>query len=105
MSFFDTEEAHAVMLAYAAYGGPVNQGYSGPGSSGKSRLKAPAQFGVKKRYPYPSGQRRYGAKAIIENAESGVLGILVVSLRAGFLNARFKKARASMKFTLSYMKP
>jgi hypothetical protein len=43
MSFFDTEEAHAVMLAYAAYGGPVDHRSSGPGSSGKSRLKAPAQ--------------------------------------------------------------
>jgi hypothetical protein len=42
MSFFNTEEAHAVMLAYAANGGPVDQRYSGPGSSGKSRLKAPA---------------------------------------------------------------
>ena len=42
MSFFDTEEADAVMLAYVAYGGPVNHGSSGPGSSGKSRLKAAA---------------------------------------------------------------
>jgi len=48
MSFFDTEEAHAVMLAYAANGGPVDHRCSGPGSSGKSRLKAPAQFGAKK---------------------------------------------------------
>jgi hypothetical protein len=48
MSFFDTEEAHAVMLAYAAYGGPLDHRSSGPGSSGKSRLKAPAQFGAKK---------------------------------------------------------
>jgi len=48
MSFFDTEEAHAVMLAYAANGGPVDHRSSGPGSSGKSRLKAPAQFGAKK---------------------------------------------------------
>jgi hypothetical protein len=48
MSFFDTEEAHAVMLAYAPYGGPVDCRSSGPGSSGKSRLKAPAQFGAKK---------------------------------------------------------
>jgi hypothetical protein len=31
------------MLAYAAYGGPVDHRSSGPGSSGKSRLKAPAQ--------------------------------------------------------------
>ena len=43
MSFFDTEEAHAVMRAYAANGGPVDHRSSGPGSSGKSRLKAPAQ--------------------------------------------------------------
>jgi hypothetical protein len=43
MSFFDTEEAHAVMLAYAANGGPVGHQSSGPGSSGKSKLKAPAQ--------------------------------------------------------------
>jgi hypothetical protein len=43
MSFFDTEEAQAVMLAYAANGGPVDHRSSGPGSSGKSRLKAPAQ--------------------------------------------------------------
>ena len=48
MSFFDTEEAHAVILAYAANGGPVDKRSSGPGSSGKSRLKAPAQFGAKK---------------------------------------------------------
>jgi hypothetical protein len=40
MSFFDTEEAHAVMLAYAANGGPVGHRSSGPGSSGKSRFKA-----------------------------------------------------------------
>ena len=31
------------MLAYAANGGPVDHRSSGPGSSGKSRLKAPAQ--------------------------------------------------------------
>ena len=43
MSFLDTEEAHAVMLAYVANGGPVDQRSSGPGSSGKSRFKAPAQ--------------------------------------------------------------
>jgi hypothetical protein len=42
MSFFDTEEAHAVMLTYAADRGPVDKRSSGPGSSGKSRLKAPA---------------------------------------------------------------
>jgi hypothetical protein len=40
MSFLDTEEAHAVMLAYAANGGPVGHRSSGPGSSGKSRFKA-----------------------------------------------------------------
>jgi hypothetical protein len=43
ISFFDTEEAHAVMLAYAANGGPVDHRSSGPGSSGKSRLRAAAQ--------------------------------------------------------------
>jgi hypothetical protein len=43
MSFFDTEEARAVMPAYAADRGPVDHRSSGPGSSGKSRLKAPAQ--------------------------------------------------------------
>ena len=43
MSFFDTEEAHAVMLAYAANGGPVDHRCSGPGSSRKSRFKASAQ--------------------------------------------------------------
>ena len=48
MSFFDTEEVHAVMLAYAADRGPVDHRSSGPGSSGKSRFKAPAQFGAKK---------------------------------------------------------
>jgi hypothetical protein len=48
ISFFDTEEAHAVMLAYAANGGPVDHRSSGPGSSGKSKLKARAQFGAKK---------------------------------------------------------
>jgi len=57
MSFFDTEEAHAVMLAYAADEGgraaskviptPLhlevcNGDGRPPGSSGKSRLKAPA---------------------------------------------------------------
>jgi hypothetical protein len=46
--FFDTEEGHAVMLAYAADRGPVDQRSSGPGSSGKSRLEAPSQFGAKK---------------------------------------------------------
>jgi len=56
MSFFDTEEAHAVMLAKVADRGPVDHRSSGPGSSppecrrvkGKSRLKAPARFGAKK---------------------------------------------------------
>jgi hypothetical protein len=43
MSFFETEEAHAGMLAYAADRGPVDHRSSGPGSSRKSRLKAPAQ--------------------------------------------------------------
>jgi hypothetical protein len=63
MSFFDTEEAHAVMLAYAADRGGraalkvtptslhldvcIGDGRP-PGSSGKTRLKAPAQFGAKK---------------------------------------------------------
>ena len=57
MSFFDTEEAHAVMLAYATDEGgraafkvtPTSLGVEvcagdgrPPGSSGKSRLKAPA---------------------------------------------------------------
>jgi hypothetical protein len=41
--FFNSEETHAVMLAYAANGGPVDRRSSGPGSTGKSRLKAPAQ--------------------------------------------------------------
>jgi hypothetical protein len=41
--FFYTEEARAVMLAYAADRGPVDHRSSGPGSSGKSRLKAVAQ--------------------------------------------------------------
>jgi len=36
------------MLAYAANAGPVDRRSSGPASSGKSRLKAPAQFGAKK---------------------------------------------------------
>ncbi len=48
MSFFDTEEAHPVMLAYATDRGPVDHRSSGPGSSGKSMLKARAQFGSKK---------------------------------------------------------
>jgi hypothetical protein len=63
MSFFDTEEAHAIMLAYAADEGgraafkvrPTSLGMEvcagdgrPPGSSGKSRLKAPAQVGAKK---------------------------------------------------------
>jgi hypothetical protein len=75
MSFFDTEEAHAVMLAYAANGGPVDHRSSGPGSSGKSRLKAPAQFGAKKDIHVPHycrvKQNRFallfcGIKAIID---------------------------------------
>ncbi len=57
MSFFDTEEAHAVMLAYAADRGPADQRFSGPGSSGKSRLKAPAQFGAKKDFHIPQSCR------------------------------------------------
>ena len=63
MAFFDTEEAHAVRLAYAADEGgraafkvtPTSLGMEvcgrdgrPPGSSGKSGLKAPAQFGAKK---------------------------------------------------------
>ena len=63
MSFFDTEEAHAVMPDKAADKGgraafqvtPTPEDmdiWAGdrrpPGSSGKSRLKAPAQFGAKK---------------------------------------------------------
>jgi hypothetical protein len=63
MSFFDTEEVHAVMLAYAADRGgraafqvtptPEDLDISAgdrrpPGSSVKSRLKASAQFGAKK---------------------------------------------------------
>jgi hypothetical protein len=43
MSFFDTEEAHTGMLAHAADRGTVDHRPSGPGSSGKSRLNAPAQ--------------------------------------------------------------
>jgi hypothetical protein len=46
--FFDTEETHAVMLAYVADRGPVDHRSSGPGASGKSMLEAPAQFGAKK---------------------------------------------------------
>jgi hypothetical protein len=63
MSFFDTEELHAVMLDKVADRGgraalkvtPTSQDvdiYAGdrrpPGSSVKSMLKAPAQFGAKK---------------------------------------------------------
>ena len=63
MSFFDTEEAHAVMLAYAADRGGraafrvpptcLNMEVCAgdgrpPGSSGMSKLKVPAQFGAKK---------------------------------------------------------
>jgi len=57
MSFFDTEEAHAVMRAYAANGGPVDHRSSGPGSAGKSRLKAPAQFGAKKDIHIPQWEQ------------------------------------------------
>jgi hypothetical protein len=46
--FFAIEDAHAGMLAYAADRGPVDHRTSGPGSSGKSRIKAPAQFDAKK---------------------------------------------------------
>jgi hypothetical protein len=61
--FFYTEEAHAIMLAYAADRGgraalkvtptALHLDVCGgdgrpPGSSGKCRLKAPAQFGAKK---------------------------------------------------------
>ena len=59
MSFFDAEEAHAVMLAHAAYGGPVDQRCSGPGSSppeagkGKKQAQSTRLVRCKKRYPYP----------------------------------------------------
>jgi hypothetical protein len=61
--FFATEEAHAVMLAHAADRGgraalkvtptsvnleSLSGGRRPPGSSGKSRLEASAQFGAKK---------------------------------------------------------
>jgi hypothetical protein len=46
MSFFGTEEVHAVMLAYAADRGPVDHRSSGPGSSGRIGLKALAQFAL-----------------------------------------------------------
>ena len=61
--FFGTEEAHAVMLAYAADRGgraalkvtptslnlkSLGGGRRPPWSSGKSRLEASAQFGAKK---------------------------------------------------------
>ena len=46
--FFYTEEAHAVMLDKVADRSPVDHRSSGPGSSGKSAFKAPAQFGEKK---------------------------------------------------------
>ena len=63
MSFFDTEEAHTVMLDNVADEGgraapnltptSLHREVSSedgrpPGSSGKSRLRAPAQFGAKK---------------------------------------------------------
>jgi hypothetical protein len=48
MSFFDTEEVHAVMPDKLADRGPVDHRASGPGSSVKNMLKAPAQFGAKK---------------------------------------------------------
>jgi hypothetical protein len=53
MSFFDTEKAHALMLAYAADRGPIEHRSSGPGSSGKSRLKALAQLDAKKHIHIP----------------------------------------------------
>ena len=94
MSFFDTEEAHAVMLAYAADGGgraalkvtptflnvqSLGGGRRPPGSSGKSRLNAPAQFGAKKDIHIPYYRRVkkikwaslfFGVKAIIELRDS-----------------------------------
>jgi len=41
-------------------------------------------FGVKKRHPYPSGQRSYGAKAIIERVIclSPIKPLLLVLKRA-----------------------
>ena len=63
MSFFDTEEAHAVVLAKVhpvefrlrrtplrgvPQGEDKGPDISGPGSSVKSRLRAAAQFGAKK---------------------------------------------------------
>ena len=54
MSFFDTEEADAVMLAYAEDEGSVDRGSSEPGTSppellrvrGTSRLKAPVELAL-----------------------------------------------------------
>ena len=90
MSFFDTEEAHAGMLAYAADEGgratlkvtPTSLSVEvcagdgrPPGSSGKCRLKAPALLGAKKDIHIPHScrvkQNKWsslccGAKAIIE---------------------------------------
>ena len=83
MSFFDTEEVHAVMLAYTADRGgradfqvtPTSQDVDAcagdrhpPGTSVKSRLKAPAQFGAKKRYPYPSLLPRQTEWMVIHHA-------------------------------------
>jgi len=80
MSFFDTEEAHAVMLATVADRGgraapkvtPTTPdlevcGEDGrpPGSSGKSRPKAPAQFGAKKDIHIPGNKANFGVKSII----------------------------------------
>jgi len=77
MSFFDTEEAHAVMLAYAADRGPVDHRSSGPGSSGKSRLKAPAQFGAKKdiHIPRDSAVTELKKTSIIEKAKKQIQDI------------------------------
>jgi hypothetical protein len=72
MSFFDTEEVHAVMLAYAADRGgraafqvtptPEDvdicaQDRRPPRSSVKSRLKGPAKFGAKKDIHIPENRR------------------------------------------------
>ena len=43
MSFFDTEEAHAVMLAFTANGGPEDRWSAGPGSSPPEARKGKEQ--------------------------------------------------------------
>jgi hypothetical protein len=92
------------MLAYAADRGPVDHRSSGPGSSVKSMLKAPAQFGAKKDIHIPQycqiTQVRYGSlscrcKAIIDsgicNAPLAILWGIGISIGRHYETKRWRR--------------